>query len=133
MPLEQPDSTVPKDWLRRARSNLALARQGRTLGEDVLYEDLCFDAQQAAEKAIKALLIHRGVAYPKTHDIAHLLTLVQRSGLEVPEEIRQCDRLTRYAVASRYSGLPEVIGEEDYSRIVMMAERAYRWAESLIA
>jgi HEPN domain-containing protein len=132
MPPEQRDSADPKDWLRRARSNLALARQGTLLGDEVLYEDLCFDAQQAAEKAIKALLIHRGAAYPKTHDIAHLLTLVQRSGLEVPEEIRQSSRLTRYAGISRYGGLPEALAEEDYARIVRLAERVYRWAESLI-
>jgi HEPN domain-containing protein len=30
----------------------------------VYLEDLCFLAQQAAEKAIKAVLIKRGVAFP---------------------------------------------------------------------
>ena len=43
----------------RAASNLARARQGRQC-EEVLFEDLCFDAQQAAEKALKALLIFFG-------------------------------------------------------------------------
>jgi len=28
---------------------------------DVYLEDLCFDAQQAAEKAIKSVFIHRGL------------------------------------------------------------------------
>ena len=48
----------PREWLNRARSNLAKAK---TRIVDVYWEDLCFDAQQAAEKAIKALLIHRSV------------------------------------------------------------------------
>ncbi|MGB9825381.1 MAG: HEPN domain-containing protein [Desulfofundulus sp.] len=43
-------------WLRRARSNLERARLGR-VSEGILYEDLCFDAQQAAEKALKAVLV----------------------------------------------------------------------------
>jgi HEPN domain-containing protein len=43
-----------REWINRARSDLALAR---AKPEGVYLEDLCFHAQQAAEKAIKALLI----------------------------------------------------------------------------
>jgi HEPN domain-containing protein len=46
-------------WLQRARSNLAIAKTGKR--EDVLLEDLCFEAQHAAEKALKALLIYLGI------------------------------------------------------------------------
>lgn len=49
MPPEYRDPTDPAEWLRRARSNLARARADRGLPE-VLYEDLCFDTQQAVEK-----------------------------------------------------------------------------------
>lgn len=49
-------------WLRRAESNLNIARLGRQQG--ILLEDLCFEAQQAAEKALKALLILLGGEYP---------------------------------------------------------------------
>ena len=38
----------PQEWLNRARSNLALAKNRIP---DVYIEDLCFEAQQAAEKA----------------------------------------------------------------------------------
>ena len=40
----------PREWMNRARSNLVLAKS-RILG--AYLEDLCFAAQQAAEKAIK--------------------------------------------------------------------------------
>jgi len=50
-------------WLRRARSNLARASQGQ-VAPDVLFEDPCFNAQQAAEKALKALLVLKGVQVP---------------------------------------------------------------------
>jgi HEPN domain-containing protein len=63
MPPNDRDPTTPDEWLRRARSNLARARASHNLPE-VLYEDLCLDAQQAAEKAIKALLVHRQVRFP---------------------------------------------------------------------
>ena len=51
----------PREWLNRARSNLVLARMQ---GEGVYLEDLCFNTQQAVEKAIKALLIQRHVQFP---------------------------------------------------------------------
>ena len=50
MPPDLRDATRPDEWLRRARSNLALAR---TAVPHVLLEDLCFEAQQAAGKAIR--------------------------------------------------------------------------------
>ena len=56
-----------KEWLKRAKSNLARAKAGK-VSEDILYEDLCFDAQQAAEKALKALCIVHGVKFSRVHD-----------------------------------------------------------------
>lgn len=116
MPPKRRDPTDPSEWLRRARSNLARAKADRTLPE-ILYEDLCFDAQQAAEKAIKAVLVHRKVPFPKTHAIIDLLTLLQESGYEVPEEIRQCGILTEYAVESRYPGVFEEVLQTDYNEL----------------
>ena len=60
----------PREWLNRARSNLALAR---AVVPDVLLEDLCFDAQQSAEKAVKAVFICRGEHFPYTHELKKLL------------------------------------------------------------
>ena len=66
----------PREWLN-AKSNLLLARAHRA---GIYLEDLCFNAQRAAEKPIKALLIQRAVAFPYVHDIAQLLTLVDARG-----------------------------------------------------
>jgi HEPN domain-containing protein len=41
----------PREWLNRARSHLRRAAEPL---KGVYLEDLCYDAQQAAEKAIKA-------------------------------------------------------------------------------
>lgn len=128
---EQRDPTSPAEWLRRARSNLARAAAGR-VAQEVLYEDLCFDAQQAAEKAIKAVLIHRKVAFPKTHAIVDLLTLVQQSGVHVPEDIRHGGILSAYAVETRYPGVSEEVTAGDHAEALALAERTVRWAESLL-
>jgi HEPN domain-containing protein len=51
----------PWEWLNWARSNLTRAKSKLT---GVYLEDLCFDAQQAAEKVIKAMMIRRNVEFP---------------------------------------------------------------------
>ena len=126
MPPNDRDPTSPQEWLRRARSNLSRARADRDL-PDVIYEDLCFDAQQAAEKAIKALLVHRKVRFPKTHDLLDLLTLLDQSGLPIPPEIREADVLTQYAVETRYPGLAEDVTADEYTRAVELAQRVLDW------
>ena len=103
----------PREWLNRARSNLVLARAS---GEGLYLEDLCCNLQQAVEKAIKALLIKHGVAFPYVHDIGELLILFEDIGQSVPEIIRQSVRLTRFAVFTRYPGLAPPIDHEEYAR-----------------
>ncbi len=85
MPHERRPPNDPREWINRARSNLVRA-QANLPG--VYLEDLCFDAQQAAEKAIKAVLIARGVDFPLVHDLARLLTLLGRSGETIPRPSR---------------------------------------------
>ncbi|MBF8259589.1 MAG: hypothetical protein HW377_1963 [Actinobacteria bacterium] len=94
-----PEPGSPADWLRHARSDLSLAR--RTGDPDTLLETLCFHAQQAVEKCLKAVLVSRGIAPPATHN---LKTLVERfpSGLEVPAYVVDAAALTDYAVTARY-------------------------------
>ena len=57
----------PREWLNRAGSNLALAKN-RIPG--AYLEDLCFEAQQAAEKSVKAVLVLRQIVFPYVHDLA---------------------------------------------------------------
>lgn len=131
MPPDRSGADDPQAWLRRARSNLARARDIR-LTSEILLEDLCFDAQQAAEKAIKAVLIARNIEFPRTHSIADLLTLLQQSGTVVPDQIREAIRLTRYAVQTRYPGVSEEVTPPEHQAAVALAENVVRFAEQLI-
>jgi len=116
----------PREWLNRAQSNLTLAR---AQGQGIYLEDLCFNTQQAAEKAIKALLIKQGVEFPYIHDITELLTLVESAGQQIPDSIRQAARLTRFAVFTRYPGITPLTGREEYEQAVALAEAVVRWVE----
>jgi HEPN domain-containing protein len=123
MPSERFSPDDPREWLNRARSNLARA-QAKITG--VYLEDLCFDAQQAAEKAIKALLIKRGVTFPYVHDLARLVTLLEQAGQEIPEFVQRVEALTRYAVVTRYPGLAEPVTEAHYQEAVAVAKNGSR-------
>jgi len=131
MPERRPPDD-PLEWLNRAASNLKRARADVRL-EGVYLEDLCFDAQQAAEKAVKALLIGRGAEFPYVHDLARLLTLLEQSGLEVPEEVREVERLTPFAVMARYPTLFEPVSEEQHREAVELAERFVQWARERLS
>ena len=129
MPRKGLAPTDPNEWLRRARSNLARAKN--RIAEACL-EDLCFDSQQAAEKAIKAILIHRGVPFPFTHDIARLFTNLRKSGCTIPKRLDRAKRLTPFAVEFRYPGLAGPVSEKEYRGTVRIAEAVLRWAERQI-
>ncbi len=120
----------PEDWLRRAKGNLARARQ--TKPKDAFWEDLCFDAQQAAEKAIKAVLVFRELEFRKTHDLRELLTLLGSGGDPIPEEIWEAVDLTDYAVETRYPGVTEPVSDKEYRHAVALAEAVVRWADKQI-
>ncbi len=101
MPPEDISPGSPLDWLRHAWSDLELARMARN--SRIMLEDLCFHAQQAAEKALKAVLILKSIPFPKTHNIRTLLDLLPQDVIP-PREVKETASLTDYAVLSRYPG-----------------------------
>jgi HEPN domain-containing protein len=119
----------PREWLNRARSNLARAKAELP---EVYLEDLCFDAQQAAEKAIKAVLISQNKRFPHVHDLAQLLSLAEESGLGVPEEIKKTVGLTRYAVVARYPAISEPVTADEHREALELASNILAWAEAMI-
>ncbi len=118
-----------QQWLQRARSNLLIASQSHE--EGVYFEDLCFEAQQAAEKALKALLIAFGEGYPRVHSFYPLLERLERY-LPIPDTIREIVELTDYAVQSRYPGDYYPVTEAEYRRAIELAARALRWVEAQV-
>ena len=127
-----PEHTAPgsaEGWLRFAWSDLALASIPRP--EGVLPEYLCYHAQQAAEKALKALLLSIGREVPRTHNIRTLLDLLAER-LTVPATAIEAAILTDYAVELRYPGNTEPVDEEELRQAVRLAEGVVRWSAALI-
>ncbi|MBI4567233.1 MAG: HEPN domain-containing protein [Planctomycetes bacterium] len=113
-----------------ARSDLALA--SIPLPRHVRFAALCFHAQQAAEKAVKAIYIKNGWIFPFVHDLGALVTGLSDHGVMIPPEIRQSALLTRHAIRTRYSGMGDSVAEEDWRKAVRIAEDVVRWAEAQV-
>lgn len=127
-----PETSAPgsaADWLRHARSDLALASARNT--PEILLESLCFHAQQTVEKALKAVLVAQGVSFPRTHNIGVLLDLLP-APLQPPPTIQAADILTDYAVSSRYPGEVEPVSEAEYQEALRLAELAVNWATACL-
>jgi len=130
MPPDRPNTGSPEDWLKRARSNLARAKLPKL--DEALWEDYCFDAQQAAEKALKALLLFNNIPFRFVHDIAELLTLLEQNGFELPEEIRAGAELSDYAVEARYPSPMEPVTEQEYNEAIAISELIVSWVTNNI-
>jgi len=129
MPRKEREKGTPQEWLTFARSDLKLAKAGRVGG--VLLSSLCFHAQQAAEKAIKAVLILKRIEFPPTHNIKVLIGLLPDSAV-VPEKLQQASLLTMYAVNTRYPGDLYHVSKEDYAEALSLAGAVVRWASAQI-
>ena len=92
-----------------------------------MYEPLCYHAQQAAEKALKAVLIAAQIDIPYTHNIQKLLDLLP-AGIPRTVEVDASGRLSAYAVTTRYPGEEEPLTEEDHREAVRLAEAVVAWA-----
>lgn len=99
--------------------------------QEILYEDLCFDCQQAVEKALKSLLVHLGVVVERTHSIAVLLTLIEKKGVDIPKEVKLSMILTEYAVEMRYPGAYEPVTKKEFEEALKIAEKVIRWVGKL--
>jgi HEPN domain-containing protein len=119
----------PAHWLEYALSDLALAKSAPP--EHVLYDSLCFHAQQAAEKALKAVLVKFGVPPMRTHNIGELLEEASKVA-NVPADLSEATMLTDYAVSGRYPDDVELIKQKEWNYSVGVAERVFIWAVSII-
>jgi len=90
-----------------------------------------FHAQQAVEKALKAVLSIGGVDYPFTHDLELLVALADRAGIAIPGDLADIPRLSPYAARLRYGDVSA--DTVDRATASLWARRAVDWATQTLA
>ena len=96
-------------WLAKAENDL-LNIENNLSARVIPWDTVCFHAQQAAEKLLKGFLVFHGRALPRTHDLIALLSACVQVTPGLAKLQQDCQRLTQYAVASRY---PDDLYEPD--------------------
>ena len=129
MPRKPPEPGSAADWLNHAQSDLSIAKSKKN--NRVMYAHLCFHAQQAAEKALKAVLVIKGVSFGRSHDLAYLLALLPDS-CSIPPALLQLPLLNKYAVQYRYPGETPVVDAKQRKRAVGLAEDTVEWSARIL-
>lgn len=108
-------------WLRYAREDLLAAEA--MLGQQSFWpRHVCWLAQQAAEKALKAVLVHLQIDFPRRHDLDEQRNLIPE-GWQAKADHPDLATLTEWAVESRYPG-DWSDATEDEARIAVQQARA---------
>ena len=89
----------------------------------VPWDAVCFHAQQAAEKMLKALLSYHERQPPRIHDLVVLFEECRRLVPALEDLAEDCDLLNDYAVEARYPGDLISPGEADGRAAAAAADR----------
>ncbi len=133
---ESPDQNVAeaRRWLHQAAENLASARW---LGQGRMWAQACFFCQQAAETALKAVLIYGGERNLHTHSTTRLVKQASASQPAFADVLRDTSRLDRHYVGTRYpngvtASQRDIWEEHDFRDAEALAAKIVQLAESSI-
>lgn len=104
------DERDPQAWVAKAEEDYEIARLALRRKKP-LTDSASFHSQQCAEKYLKAMLVARGKAFPKTHDLILLSNLCAQAGIFVGIDLKRLNTLSDTAVRSRYPGAAQTIEE----------------------
>ncbi len=113
-----------RQWRKLALDDFA---QAKYLFKGGYWRGVCFNAQQAMEKAIKAELLSRGWELERIHNIRRLLTIAKDYGISVKikkdEDIDFIDAIYRGRNPAEEGPLPlKTPSREDAGRALRIAE-----------
>ena len=118
-------------WTEKAEHDFLAAEHTLKIADQGLTDVVCFHCQQCAEKYLKALLLYRGVKFPRTHDLRLLWDLVTKE-LSLGLERERVIPLNRYVIEGRYPGDWEPITIDEARQAVEMAQAVRQAALKLL-
>ncbi len=103
--------TLVDEWVEKAEADYKAAVALSRRRKEPLPDVICFHCQQCVEKYLKAYLVARGIAPPRTHNLVYLLTLCARYDAALDAQRPLVKALHVYAVRVRYPGMFTTVAE----------------------
>jgi HEPN domain-containing protein len=99
--MDEVTAEIVRQWFRKAEHDLQNIRNNLS-AEIIPTDTVCFHAQQAIEKLLKAMLVANSRNISKTHDLVKLLTDVADILPELLPYEEQLEDISEYGVGVRY-------------------------------
>ena len=131
MPKREHIITVVHEWIAKAENDIKSAQHLLTTEDDSLADTVWFHAQQCVEKYLKALLVLKGIPFPKTHNIPALMTILPAKFQKIMTVDEQ-NLLTEYATVTRYPGYYEDISFAEARDSIRIACRVRKTIRGLL-
>ena len=122
-----------KEWYDLAVMDLGVARHLEETYHPKPLEIICYHCQQAAEKAIKALIMYYGGegGMPKLHDLSFLLNQIKNKVHIEDRYYDYADTLTPYGVSVRYPN--ELFLEERHAKEALeFSGEILSWVQGIV-
>lgn len=120
-----------RSWLIKADHDLKSAKELSAAVEPLL-DTAIYHCQQAAEKAIKGLLVYKDIRFEKTHDIDLLISLAVDVEPRLSSWSQAAELLTPYATEFRYPGEYAEPEPEEFEEALVAAKDFYEFIISLL-
>lgn len=111
-----------KDWIEKAEHDLGSAKIIFIHLPDYI-DTIAFHCQQAVEKYIKAILVHKGIEFQRSHDLIYLLEILSNHTEISEDKYKKAVSLNGYSIQIRYPNkIVKLSTEELESAIVISQE-----------
>ncbi len=132
--LEGPALRLAEQWMALARQDLSaaevlLAHSSEAAGVAGI---AAYHCQQAAEKALKALLVRHDARVVKTHDLNLLVELIADHSSVSESLVEAALRLSPFSTAYRYPNSLPALLVDDARAAIADAHQLFRFARSEI-
>lgn len=117
-------------WLEFARADLEVAAEHGHVNRWVV-GIRCYHCQQAAEKALKAVIDHYGGDVPHFHNLVDLMQIASSTN-DLPDGASEWRTLNAYIVATRYPDALHEATDDDLAEALELARAVVAWATSVI-
>jgi HEPN domain-containing protein len=119
-------------WTENGAGDLTVAKHLIETLRPMPVEIICFHAQQAVEKTLKAIIAYNEEEIQKTHVIADIVERCNELGANIEVEEAVATALTKYAVVVRYRQDTRDFTEDDAKFAVKQAEKIIQDVEGYL-